>query len=198
MSTGLCNSLISLGLPKGDCANLPAKGYERVAVLINREDIDFQNVAYSTSHSNVLTSLGLKAGKKGYEVHQMGADPFTGSNSALESNAYFNSVTKNVVIAVINNDRDVYGKFVDPLINGEFVAILERKDKGKDQASAFEVVGFHNGLALTALAEDPNGDNYGGGLYTLTETAAPISRLYLGETYEEGKALFDSLLEANA
>lgn len=195
MSNSLCNGIISQGLPKGDCANLPAKGYERVAVFINREDIDFQNVTYSEGRKNVLTALGLKDGKKGYEVHQMGANPFTGSNAALESNAYFNSVTKNVVIAVINNDRDVAGSFVDPLLNGEFVAILERKDKGKDQASAFEVVGFHNGLALTALAEDPYGDNYGGGLYTLTETAAPVSRLYLGETYEAGKAIFDSLLE---
>jgi hypothetical protein len=175
--------------------NLPSKGYERVAVLINREDIDFTSVTYSENRKNVLTALSLKAGKQGYEVHQMGGDPFTGSNAALESNAYFNSITKNVVIAVINNDRDVSGKFVDPLINGEFVAVLERKDKGKDQASAFEVVGFHNGLSLSALAEDPYGDNYGGGLYTLTETAAPISRLYLGETYEAGKALFDSLLE---
>ena len=196
MGNSICNGIIKQGIPKGDCANLPAKGYERLAILINREDIDFNNVAISESHANVLTSLGLLAGKKGYEIHQMGANPFTGSNAALEDNTYYRSVTKNLVIAVINNDRDVYGNFVDPLINGEFVAIVERKDKGKDHASAFEVLGYHNGLTLTALAEDAYGDNYGGGLYTLTETAAPVSRMYLGETYEAGKALFDSLLEA--
>ena len=194
-SNSLCNGLITQGIPKGDCVNLPSKGYERVAILINREDIDFSSVTYSADRKNVLTALGLKSGKQGYEVHQRGANPFTGSNSGLESNDYFKSITKNVVISVIHNDRDVSGKFVDPLINGEFVMVLERKDKGKDQASAFEVVGFHNGLALSALAEDPYGDTYGGGLYTLTETAAPISRLYLGESYEAGKALFDSLLE---
>ena len=195
MSNSICNGIIKQGIPKGDCANLPAKGYERLAILINREDIDFSNVAISESHPNVLTALGLLAGKKGYEIHQMGATPFTGTNAALESSTYYRSVTKNLVIAVINNDRDVYGEFVDPLINGEFVAIVERKDKGKDHASAFEVLGYHNGLTLTALAEDAYGDNYGGGLYTLTETAAPVSRMYLGETYEAGKALFDSLLE---
>ena len=191
----ICNGIIKQGIPKGDCANLPAKGYERVAVLINREDIDFNNVTLAEDKKNVLTSLGLLAGKVGYEIHQMGSEPFTGSNAALEDNSYYKSVTKNLVIAVINNDRDVYGQFVDPLINGEFVAIVERKAKGKDQASAFEVLGYHNGLTLTALAEDAYGDNYGGGLYTLTETAAPVSRMYLGETYEAGKALFDSLLE---
>ena len=193
----LCNGIIKAGIPKGYCANLPAKGYERVAVLINREDIDFNNVTVSEERNNVLTSLGLFAGKKGYEVHQMGSTPFTGTNAALEANAYYRSVTKNLVIAVINNDRDTYGNFVDPLLNGEFVAIVERKDKGKDNASAFEVLGYHNGLTLSALAEDAYGDNYGGGLYTLTETAAPVSRMYLGESYDAGKAIFDSLLEAN-
>ena len=191
----ICNGIIKQGIPKGDCANLPAKGYERVAVLINREDIDFNNVTLAEGKKNVLVSLGLLAGKVGDEIHQMGSEPFTGSNAALEDNSYYKSVTKNLVIAVINNDRDTYGNFVDPLLNGEFVAVVERKDKGKDHASAFEVLGYHNGLTLTALDENAYGDYYGGGLYTLTETAAPISRMYLGETYEAGKALFDSLLE---
>lgn len=192
----ICNGIIKQGIPKGDCANLPAKGYERVAVLINREDIDFNNVTLAEGKKNVLASLGLLAGKVGYEIHQMGSEPFTGTNAALEANSYYKSVTKNLVIAVINNDRDTYGNFVDPLLNGEFVAVVERKDKGKDHASAFEVLGYHNGLTLTALDENAYGDYYGGGLYTLTETAAPISRMYLGETYEAGKAIFDSLLEA--
>lgn len=195
MSNSICNGIIKQGIPKGDCANLPAKGYERLAVLVNREDIDFNNVTLSESRQNVVTGLGLKSGKQGYEIHQMGSNPFTGSNKSLEDNAYYKSVTKNLVIAVINNDRDVFGNFVDPLLNGEFVAVVERKDKGADQASAFEILGFHNGLTLTALDEDAYGDYYGGGLYTLTETAAPVSRMYLGESYEAGKALFDSLLE---
>lgn len=192
----ICNGIIKQGIPKGDCANLPAKGYERVAVLINREDVDFTNVTVSQTHANVITALGLKDGKTGFEIHQMGSDPFTGSSAALEDNAYYRSVTKNLVIAVINNDRDTFGQFVDPLLNGEFVAIVERKDKGKDQTSAFEILGYHNGLTLTALDENAYGDYYGGGLYTLTEKAAPVSRMYLGESYEAGKALFDSLLKA--
>lgn len=196
MGNSICNGLISQGIPKGDCANLPSKGYERLAILVNREDIDFDNVTVSETRKNVLTALGLYSGKRGYEVHQMGGSPFTGSGAALEDNSYYKSVTKNVVIAIINNDRDISGSFVDPLLNGEFVAILERKDKGKDNASAFEVVGYHNGLTLTALDENAYGDYYSGGLYTLTETAAPVSRMYLGESYAEGKAIFDSLLEA--
>ena len=190
-----CDGLIKQGLPKGDCAKLPVKGYERRAVLINREDIDFSAVETSETYANVITALGLKPGKTGYEVYQMGSTPFTGTNAALESNDYFKSVTKNLVIAVINNDRDVAGNFVDPLLNGEFVAIVERKDKGADKNSAFEIIGYHNGLTLTALDENANGDYYNGGLYTLTETGAPVSRLYLGESYAAGQTLFESLLK---
>lgn len=188
-----CDGLITQGLPKGTCVQTPAKGYERVAVLLNRADVDFGNVEISSTHSNVITALGMLSTKKGFEVHQLGAQPFSGSSQSLSTGTYYNGVTKNLVIAILNNDRDVQGGFADPLLNGEYIAIVERKDKGKDNASAFEVLGYHNGLHLTALDADPYGDVYGGGLYTLTEENAPVTRMYLGETYEAGKALFDSL-----
>lgn len=191
-----CNSIIKQGLPKMGCDSRPVKGYERRAVLINREDVDFKNVSMAEDRSNVITSLGLKAGKTGYEVHQMGSQPYNGSNLALETNDFYKAVTKTLVIAVLENDRDTFGGFVDPLLNGEFVAVVEHKGKGKDNASAFEVLGFHNGLTLTALDANVYGDQYGGGLFTLTETSAPVTRMYLGDTYEAGQALFESLLEA--
>lgn len=188
-----CDGIITQGLPKGDCVQTPAKGYERVAVLINREDVDFSNVTMSETHPNVVTALGLADGKKGFEIHQLGKQPFAGSTSTLSAGTYYNGVNKNFVIAVLNNDRDVQSGLADPLLNGEYIAIVERKDKGKDNASAFEIIGYHNGLQLSAYEADPYGDVYGGGLYTLTEENAPVTRMYLGETYEAGKALFDSL-----
>lgn len=193
-----CNSLIKQGLSQMDCASRPVKGYERRAILINREDVDFNNVELSATHGNVIVSLGLKTGKVGYEVHQMGSSPFTGSSASLETNDFYKAVTKTLVIAALENDRDIFGGFVDPLLNGEFVAVVEHKGKGAENASAFEVLGFHNGLTLTALDTNVYGDQYGGGLFTLTETGAPVTRMYLGETYEGAQALFESLLEAAA
>lgn len=193
-----CDGLISAGLPKGDCVQTPAKGYEREAILINRADLDFLNVTFSETRPNVVTQFGLLAGKVGYEIHQLGKQPFAGSTSALTAGTYYNGVTKNFVIAVLNNDRDIQGGLADPLLNGEFIAVVERKDKGADNASAFEIIGYHNGLQISAYDADPYGDVYGGGLYTLTEENAPVTRLYLGETYEAGKALFDSLKTAAA
>jgi len=191
-----CDGIITQGLPKGNCVQTPARGYERVAVLLNRADVDFSNVTISATKPNVITALGLADGKKGFEVHQLGKQPFAGSTASLSAGTYYNGVNKNLVIAVLNNDRDVQGGLADPLLNGEYIAVLERKDKGKDNSSAFEVIGFHNGLQLSAYEADPYGDVYGGGLYTLTEENAPVTRMYLGETYEAGKALFDSLKTA--
>ena len=193
---GYCDGLISAGLPKGDCLQTPAKGYEREALIINRADLDFANVVISETHPNVATTFGLKAGKKAYEVHQLGKQPFSGSTTSLTAGTYYNGVNKNFVVAVLNNDRDTQANFGDPLLNGEFVAIVERKDKGKDNASAFEIIGYHNGLQISAYEADPYGDVYGGGLYTLIEENAPVTRMYLGETYEAGKALFESLKTA--
>lgn len=191
-----CDGIISQGLPKGDCVQTPAKGYERVAVLINRGDIDFSNVTTAEDAPNVVTSLGLVDGKKGFEIHQLGKQPFSGSTASLSAGTYYNGVNKNFVIAILNNDKDVQSGLADPLLNGEYVAILERKDKGKDNASAFEIIGYHNGLQISAYEADPYGDVYGGGLYTLTEENAPVTRMYLGATYEAGKALFESLKKA--
>lgn len=191
-----CDGLISAGIQKGNCVQTPAKGYEREAVLINRSDIDFSQVTTAEDALNVVTALGLKTGKQGYEIHQLGKQPFAGSTASLQQGPYYNGVNKNLVIAVLYNDRDVQAGLADPLLNGEYVAILERKDKGVDNKSAFEIIGFHNGLQLSAYESDPYGDVYGGGLYTLTEENAPMTRMYLGETYEAGQALFESLKKA--
>lgn len=190
MST--CDGIISKGLEARTC--VPAKkGYERKAVIINRSDIDWDKVVRSTTASNVITALPLLKGKKGYVVSQYGRTPFTGSTDEGVIGTYANGVTHNVVIAQLENDRDLNEKFGDGLLNGEFVLILEKKDKGTSNNSAFVLVGFDNGAVLSAYSADAYGDAAGGGVYTLTEENASNVALYLGETYSAGKTISDSL-----
>lgn len=190
-----CDALISMGLTT-DCTSAPARGLEPAIILINRADIDFGEVDYSTTHKNTVTALELKTGKKGYLIELQGSAPATGSTSEAEVGTYATTVNKSLVIPVLRNDRDLAEKLGDPMLNGEFVAIREFKDKGAGNNSAFEIIGLQNGAKLSAYSEDPYGDTFGGGLYTLTETGASRTRIYLGETYSAGKALWDSLLEA--
>lgn len=190
-----CDALISMGLTS-DCTSAPARGLEPALLLINRADIDFSEVEYSSTHKNTLTALTLKSGKKGYLLEIPGATPMTGSTDEAEVGTYATTINKGIVIPVLRNDRDLAEKLGDPMLNGEFVAIREFKDKGTGNNSAFEVIGLQTGAKLSAYSSDPYGDTFGGGLYTLTETGATRTRIYLGESYTAGKALWDSLLEA--
>lgn len=191
-----CDGLITRGIQAGDCTSVPAKGFEREAILINRADIDWPGVTFDTEKKNVLTALTLLKGKKGYIIAQQGAQPFAGSTTSGVVGTYGNSVTKNFVFAYLKSDQDQSENFVDPALNGEFVAILKPKDKGEGNNSAFTVIGLHNGLVMSAFERDPYGDTFNGGLYTLTETEAPMVDVFLGDTYQAGKALWDSLLVA--
>lgn len=189
-----CDGIIAKDLNPSSCSTRAAKGFEQVGIILNRSDIDFSKVSFSAEKKNVLTALGLLKGKKGYRVAQHGQTPFTGTNSSAEVGTYGTGVNNNVVFAVLNNDQDTSENVIDSLLNGEFVMILEMKDKGEGNNSAFRVYGLHQGLHLSAYEHDPYGDTYGGGLVTLTETDAPMSALYLGDTYAAGKTLFDSFL----
>lgn len=191
-----CDGIISKAIEDISCASPAVKGFERKGIIINREDIDFAEVEFDTTKKNVLTALPLKSGKKGYLIEQKGATPFSGTNSSANVGTYGTGINNNVAIAILNNDAEVSGEVIDSMLNGEYVVVLEMKDKGAGRNSAFRVYGFHNGLALSAYEHDPYGDTYAGGLVTLTENDAPMSALYLGASYTAGKALYDSLLVA--
>lgn len=188
-----CDGLITKGLPSGDCSSVPAKGFEREALLINRAEVDWAGVTFDSTKKNVLTAFPLLKGKQGYEITQKGGQPFSGSTKEGVVGTYGNSVNKNFVFAYLTQDQEQSEKLVDPLLNGEFIAIVRPKDKGVNNNSGFEVLGFHNGLQMSAFAQDPYGDTFMGGLFTLTETEAPIVNVYLGDTYQAGQALWDSL-----
>lgn len=188
-----CDGLITKGLAKAACDSQPKKGWEHEALLINREEIDWSGVAYDATKKNVITALPLKTGKKAFVVYQAGNTPFTGSTASGATGTYLNTVTKNLVVAVLNNDQSVSEEFIDPVLNGDFVAIVECKDKGPDNASAYKVIGLHNGLKMSAFEADPYGDAFNGGILTLTETEAPVANVYLGASYQAGKTLYDGL-----
>lgn len=189
-----CDGLIKVGIEDVACTQRPTKGIERKGIIINRSDIDFDKLTYDESQTNALTALALLQGKQGYPVVQMGSAPFTGTKTSGVVGTYSNGVSNTVVVAVLNNDAKTNEGFIDGILNGEFVMVLEFKDKGEDKKSAFRVYGLDQGLTMSALEQDPYGDTKGGWLVTLTEAEASRSAVYLGTDYSTGKQLFDSLL----
>ena len=79
-------------------------GLEQEGVIMNRADVDFGAVTFNATRKNVIETLALKTGKKGYKVQVFGATPFTGTNTALATGTYRNTFTNTVNMVVLAND----------------------------------------------------------------------------------------------
>lgn len=186
MTTKLCESIISRDIAV-DCEGLVVRGLEPDGVIINRKDIDFGATVFDETNKNVIKTLALKSGKKGYSVAQLGNAPFTGTQTTLTVGTYRNTWTNQIPIAVLANNPDVCENVIDGLANGQFVLIL--RNKNKTSKGEYQVYGYAQGLvASEGTNEKYSEDTDGGWLITLQETNAPKSALFFYDTSDEATA----------
>ena len=178
----LCQSLIQADI-QSNCANPLVRGMESDGIIINRSDIDFSATVFDNTDANIIKTLVLKTGKKGYQVQQDGSTPFTGTNTALATGTYRNTFTNQVNLVVLDIDPETSWKVVDGLANGEFVAILKNKAKGTSGKAEYQVYRYYQGLHATELAQDKYSEETDGGwAVTLEETGAPKAAVYFFNT----------------
>ena len=179
----LCESIIAKDIAFS-CDELVTKGLESDGIIINRSDIDFSATVFDSANPNIIKTLVLKSGKKGYEVSQAGNTPFTGTQSALEVGTYRNTFTHTVSFVVLANDPDVAHNIIDGLANGNFVSILRNKHKGgQDGDGEYQVYGYSQGLTASEITNDKySEDTDGGWLVNLQETGARMSAMYYWNT----------------
>lgn len=192
-----CTGIITQAL-SATCKNHPF-GFEKEGILLNRPDINFGGVVYASNSTNIVTTMPLAHGKVGFKVVQFGTKPFNGTKkSGVSKESSPGKVTKTVQFFVPDHDPTVDEGFIDALLNGEFVMILENKDKNEaTDNAAFEIFGLHNGLHFTAIEQNTYGDYGSGWLVTMEETEAPSSSIYLFDTsYSATKTKFDAYLTA--
>lgn len=190
----LCESLIAKSIDVA-CEDLTFRGVEPDGLIINRSDIDMAAVVFDTQCPNIIKSLPLLSGKRGYEVAQLGNTPFTGTTTSMEQGTYKNSWTNTLPLAIIANGPETSADIIDKLADGEFVVILRNKAKGNAGKSEYQIYGFYQGLRATAGENDKySDDTEGGWLVTLTETRAPKSAIFLFDTdAETTKTAYESL-----
>ena len=176
------------------CEDLIVRGLEPDGIIINRDDVDFGATAFDDTNKNIIKTLGLKSGKKGYSVVQMGSTPFTGAKSTLNVGTYRNSWTHAIPIAVLANNPDVCGNIIDALSNGQFILIL--RNKMKSNKGEYQVYGYAQGLvASEGTNEKYSEDTDGGWIITLQETNTPKCAMFFYNTDEETTATqYNSLL----
>lgn len=196
---GQCDSLIAKDIAV-NCDNPIVRGLEPDGVIINRADVDFAQCVLDDNCKNILKSLILKAGKKGYSVVQMGNTPFSGMTSNLEVGTYRNTWTHEIPIAILDNGPEVSQDIIDGLANGTFVLVLRNKHKGDDGKAEFQVYGYYQGLQCSAGSNEKYSEETDGGwLMTLQEQRAPKSALFLFDTSSATtEAKYNALLTAAA
>jgi hypothetical protein len=178
----LCESLIAKAIDFA-CDDLIVRGLESDGLIINRSDIDFAATVFDSQNPNIINSLVLKTGKKGYEVNQLGNTPFTGVQSTLEVGTYRNTWTHDIPIVVLSNTPEVAHDIIDGLSNGTFVVILRNKFKGANGDAEYQVYGYTQGLVASEGTNDKySEDTDGGWIITLQETGARMSAMFLFNT----------------
>lgn len=173
-----CDKLLAMDISP-DCNNPQVGGLESDGVIINRADIDFDA---STRTGNVISTLALKSGKKGFQIYQQGNNPFTGSNVNFTTGAFMNKFTKQVGFVVYDHSAECCSKIIDQLANGSFVVVLKNKYAGSDSKSKYEVYGYEGGLKQTEGSRDPYSEDTEGGWSISLQEVSPTSGIFLYST----------------
>lgn len=194
---GKCDSLIKKDIQL-NCENPFVKGMEANGVIINRQDIDFTKTVFDDTKKNVIKTLVLKTGKKGFSIHSPGATPYSGAKSALEKKTFRNTFTHDIPLIVLDNGPEVCEGIIDGIANGEFVVILRNKHKGTGGSAEYQIYGYYQGLYPETIDNDKYSEETDGGwACVVKETGSPVSGLFLYDTdAQKSAAAFESMLTA--
>lgn len=196
---GYCDSQIKADI-EANCVDPLIMGVEQEGVIINRSDINYDELEYDAENSSILTNLPLVTGARGYRVIIPTKSPFAGTTTEIAEGTSRNAFINTVGMVILANDPNVSENIIDGLANGEFVVIIENKNKSLNAAtpgfSAFQVYGLLQGLRATTLSNDKySTDTDGGWNVVLTEDRTPKSAIYLfASTLAATRTLVNSLV----
>jgi hypothetical protein len=187
---GLCDSYISRDITI-NCDSNQARGLEEDGIIINRNHVDFAKTVFGDKN-NLIKTLVLKSGYRGYEVRSAGATPYTGTTTSMVKGTYKNTWNSTLPIVILANSPEVVEEIIEGLANGTFVVILRNKTKGEGE---YQIYGYHQGLMAETIENDKYSEETDGGwLATLQETGSPKAAMFLWNTDGETTAsMYESL-----
>lgn len=151
-----------------------------------------------TAKSTIVSKFVLKSGCKAYKINQL-KKAFTDTEVSFEAGDYRNTFTNTLAFKVFDQGPKV-AAIVNGLSNGEFVVILEQKDKSEDTftyaagESKYRIFGLENGLTASEITNNAYDDGIGNGWsIKMEETAGTSCAYYLFDTDE---ATTDLLVES--
>lgn len=172
-----------------DCDNPRVQGYEDTALIFNRNDIDWSSVVTDANNPRIIKSFSTLSGKAPFVIYNPKRVPasFDGSNTTLNSEN--GKYTKAVQFYFEGVGGGASKDVVEPLANGSFVILLQRKDhKGH---GSFQLMGWQAGMYANAQVQD---ETTGYWLITMN-TDEPYAEVELFDTdYATTKSAFDDML----
>lgn len=197
--TTYCAEGLTLGI-LFDCTALPVKGFKPDAVIINRNDIDFDSITMqgTAPGSIVLATLPLKTGARAHAIIQASVSPFSGTQITMEQGAFMNTFNKELHLIVFAQMDTGAAYITDVLAQGEFVVVLRRKSPNGN--TEYPIFGLDSGLKATEITQDFYSDDTNGAVaVTLTEEDAPLFERFLRAgtspgTVEDTEALLDAMI----
>ena len=178
-----------------DCAKPRIKGYEQIGVIILKSDIDLATTSVDATNPRIITALALKAAKKAAVIYNSKNTPLPFNGTQTVYNREADAYDKTVQFYYEGIGGDVSKNAIEPLKDGDYVVVLERKSKYGE--GSFQVFGWQKGLSAGndggAQVQD---EETGYWLITMTtqEPFAEIEWDVAGNSdYIVTKAAFDTL-----
>ena len=179
------------------CAEPRLKGYEQIGIIILKSDIDLTNTTVDAANPRIINTLALKTGtpaKTAAVIYNSRKTPLPFNGTQTVYNRDENQYDKTVQFYYEGVGGASALNVVEPLKDGDYVVILERKQKYG--AGSFQVFGWQKGLSAGndggAQVQD---EETGYWLITMT-TQEPFAEVEWSDgNYGTTKADFDILVE---
>lgn len=172
-----------------DCDNPRIAGYENVALIFNRADIDWTAVTVDAQNARIVTSLAMVSGKKPFVIYnpRVNPAPFNGTNTEFTQDNDRYSKTVQFYYEGIGGDASM--DVVEPLKSGQYVVLLQRKDHRGD--GSFQLIGYQSGLTAITEVQD---EETGYWLITMNTSEPSAEVSFFDTDYATTKTAFDTLL----
>lgn len=172
-----------------DCDNPRIAGYENVALIFNRADIDWTSVTVDAQNPRIVTALAMVSGKKPFVIYnpRVNPAPFNGTNTEFTQDNDRYSKTLQFYYEGIGGDASM--DVVEPLKSGQYVVLLQRKDHRGD--GSFQLIGYQSGLTAITEVQD---EETGYWLITMNTSEPSAEVSFFDTDYATTKTAFDTLL----
>lgn len=137
-----CGKIIA-GLVGGVCNEIPIGGTATRAIIINYADVDKELSTFNATNKEVIESIVMKEGKKGYLFETL--DNANDADSTLSVGTYFRRYDHSVTLRIFKKSIEVK-EWLATLKDSRVIVIVENRTSGEGK---WDVYGWDSGLKLS-------------------------------------------------